>query len=350
MSTSYSASARAIRPSAQMSPCDDVDRAARGPSGRSAEPVASSRRTRSTACLGVEQRADEPAPEQPVGAGHEHASARSVPQLPRRPARGPQIVEEDRVLVGVHAVPEALVPERAQLRRSAPAAASGSRSSTESPRSSSSTDGSKQKKPPLTQCSLRGFSTKPADDAVAVQLRDAELELGPHDGHRRPRPVLVVVGEQRVQIDVGHAVGIGDAERARWPSIVGGAAQTAAGGRLESRVHAPHVGVRPATARRGRTARSAPPGSPSAARSVGTPGRGRSASRATGSGGPRSRPAAWESTGCAPAAAFRGRHTESRRAAAPARIIDGAAGAMSSRVPLTSGIRCSRRYMSSGSR
>src|SRR5438067_10448880 len=43
------------------------------------------------------------------------ARAARSPQSPRRFAGGPQVVEDDGVLVRVHAVPEALVAERAQL-------------------------------------------------------------------------------------------------------------------------------------------------------------------------------------------------------------------------------------------
>src|SRR3954452_14522033 len=39
----------------------------------------------------------------------------SRPRLPGRLARLPEVVEDDRVLVGVHAVPEPLVPEGAEL-------------------------------------------------------------------------------------------------------------------------------------------------------------------------------------------------------------------------------------------
>src|SRR3712207_6949444 len=42
-----------------------------------------------------------------------------------------------------------------------------------------------------------------ADPALLVDERDAELQLGPHHGHRREVPVLLVVVEERLQVDVG---------------------------------------------------------------------------------------------------------------------------------------------------
>ena len=52
-----------------------------------------------------------------------------LPDGPRRPAAGPQVVEHHRVLVGVHAVPKAGVPKGAQLPGGRQAA-EGLRSST----------------------------------------------------------------------------------------------------------------------------------------------------------------------------------------------------------------------------
>jgi hypothetical protein len=50
------------------------------------------------------------------------------------------------------------------------------------------------------------------DQALAVEARDAELELRPDDGHRREGAVGGVEVELRAEVDVGHAVGVGDAE------------------------------------------------------------------------------------------------------------------------------------------
>ena len=47
---------------------------------------------------------------------------------------------------------------------------------------------------------------------LAVELGDPELQLGAHDRHRRQSGVGVVEGQQRLQIDVGEAVGVGEAE------------------------------------------------------------------------------------------------------------------------------------------
>ena len=53
-----------------------------------------------------------------------------LPQAPGRPPGGPQVVQCDGVLVGVHALPEALVAVGAQLARRAARLSSGARSST----------------------------------------------------------------------------------------------------------------------------------------------------------------------------------------------------------------------------
>ena len=92
-----------------------------------------------------------------------------------------------RVLVGVHAGPEALVAERraaARRRRAARAARARARGRA---RGSARISGSSTKKPPLTQCSARGFSWNPVTRSSRVEHGDAERQLGPHDGHRRER-------------------------------------------------------------------------------------------------------------------------------------------------------------------
>ncbi len=71
--------------------------------------------------------------------------------------------------------------------------------------------GSKQKKPPLIQCSLRGFSTKPRDPVPSSSSATPHCRFGrttvivasaPSCGGRRAGP----------EIDVGDAVGVGGAE------------------------------------------------------------------------------------------------------------------------------------------
>ena len=76
--------------------------------------------------------------------------------------------------------------------RSSPAAASrasGSRSSTLSGARRSRKARSKQKKPPLIQCSERGFSSNAEHAVVDVEAGHAELQPRAHDGHawRAPR-------------------------------------------------------------------------------------------------------------------------------------------------------------------
>ena len=89
----------------------------------------------------------------------------------------------------------------------------------------------------MTQCSARGFSWKPRDAVVAVELRDAELQLGPHDGHVARRAVRGVVGGQRGEVDVGDAVGVGERE-APVPDAVAHAVHAPAGRRVQAGVDA----------------------------------------------------------------------------------------------------------------
>ena len=90
---------------------------------------------------------------------------------PGRPTRGPQLVQGDGVLVGVHAVPEALVtvgPQLSVARRGPPAAPARARCRAPI-RSSAAAE--KQKKPPLIQCSERGFSRNPVTRSpVAISV------------------------------------------------------------------------------------------------------------------------------------------------------------------------------------
>ena len=63
----------------------------------------------------------------------------------------------------------------------------------------------------MIQCSLRGFSVKPST-ASPVDLGDAPLQVGPDDGDGGQRAALAVEVEQRIEVDVGDAVGVGRAE------------------------------------------------------------------------------------------------------------------------------------------
>src|SRR3954470_10927969 len=106
----------------------------------------------------------------------------SVPQPPGNVALGPGVVEEQGVLVRVHALPEALVPVGAQLALAGellerlaledavrPDVLQGPRLEAEEP----AVD-------PVLEA---GLLAEPAHAAVALELGDPELELGPHHGH-----------------------------------------------------------------------------------------------------------------------------------------------------------------------
>ena len=130
------------------------------------------------------------------------------------------------------------------------------------------------KKPPLTHCSARGFSRKPRHAAVvAVDLRDAELQLGPHDRHRRQ--VAVARGAPRA----ARAGRCRRRRRRRWRrSGRSPSAARPASTRPPVGVSRPGVealdgdAVRPAP-RRARSARSARPCSRCRAGSGGSPAR-----------------------------------------------------------------------------
>ena len=109
--------------------------------------------------------------------GHQPRLRCAAPTRPTAPAGAPQVVEHHCVLVGVHAVPEAVVPEGAQLPGGGQAA---QRLALEHARRVQVVEegGSKQKNPPLTQWSSRGFSSNASTRSSSVQLGDAELERG----------------------------------------------------------------------------------------------------------------------------------------------------------------------------
>src|SRR5687767_5744534 len=101
------------------------------------------------------------------------AATGASPQLPRRLAGRPQVVELDRVLVGVHALPEARVPVRAQLPVGGEAL---ERLALERARLADVVEDARLEAEeaavdPVVRARLLGE----ADDAVAVEQRDAEL-------------------------------------------------------------------------------------------------------------------------------------------------------------------------------
>src|SRR5918992_2352892 len=142
------------------------------------------------------------------------AGAREVPSgpdLPGGPALGPEVVQEDRVLVGVHAVPEAAVLEGAEL---AVGRETLERVALQHVVRADVVEraGLKAEEAAVDPALVAGLLREAAHVAVAVQLGHAELELGLDDGHGRERPVAVVIGEQGGEVDIGHAVGVGRAE------------------------------------------------------------------------------------------------------------------------------------------
>src|SRR5689334_9202989 len=123
LSTWYSFRARAISPGSQMSPWTASTRPASPSMARveaagSSRLIATTRAPCSSSAL-IVQAPSKPWPpvtrtDEPLMSPACTPRLRSTPQLPRRPAGGPQVIEHDRVLVGVHAVPEAVVAVGAQ--------------------------------------------------------------------------------------------------------------------------------------------------------------------------------------------------------------------------------------------
>jgi adenylate cyclase len=134
-----------------------------------------------------------------------------LPDAPGGLAGGPQVVELHRVLVGVHALPEALVPVRAQL------AVGGEllqRLALEHAVERYALEHALLEAEEATVDPVlgAGLLAEVGHPALAVELGDPELQRGLHDGHRGERPVGAVAGEQRAEIDVGEPVGVGGAE------------------------------------------------------------------------------------------------------------------------------------------
>ena len=225
------------------------------------------------------------------------AAIASCRRQPRRRSRGPQVVQRDRVLVGVHALPEALVAVGAQLAGARPAArAARARARCRAP-DSRGTRRSKQKKPPLIQCSERGFSRKPV-------TRSSRVELG--------RPRTAAAGARRSSSRArrgrrGRRAGRrGRCRRARPRRSRRSAARRASSGAQQldaparSACRAPvsthsHLHARgPALALAAKRSISSPR-SRWRARSARSPGRRTAGSRATRSACRRSRRAAWGS-------------------------------------------------------
>src|SRR4051794_15611114 len=174
------------------------------------------------------------------------------PRRPRRVALRPEVVELDRVLVGVHALPEAGVAKRVQLPVGGEAL---QRLALEPAQLSQLVNhpGLKDEDPAVDPVLRARLLAKPGHAAVvAVDLGHAELQLGPHDRHRRQRAVRVVEAEHRLQVDVREPVAIGRAE-ALLAHDVRQALDSAARGRLQPRVDAAngHT-VRPVAALRER--------------------------------------------------------------------------------------------------
>src|SRR5947209_13119187 len=126
---------------------------------------------------------------------------------PRRPAARPQVVERDRVLVGVHALPEPLVAEGAQLTRSGKALErlvlehAVRRERLERRRLEA-------EEPAVDPMLAARLLAKAPHDAISVHLRHAERQPRADHGHGGGRAVLGVEAQQGVEVDVGHAVGV----------------------------------------------------------------------------------------------------------------------------------------------
>src|SRR5437588_5233569 len=117
VSTSYSARARSTTAASRTSPQTTSTRAS-VPSSAKAESAGSSRRrtaTRASRASSAFTSHEPRSPWAPVTKQEVTLRVRSRPQLPGRPPLRPQVVEQHRVLVGVHAVPEARVPVGPQL-------------------------------------------------------------------------------------------------------------------------------------------------------------------------------------------------------------------------------------------
>src|SRR6185295_12202246 len=126
-------------------------------------------------------------------------------------AGGPEVVEDDGVLVGVHAVPEALVAEGPQL---AVGSESLQRLALEHAALVEMVEHSRlEAEEAAVDPVLAARLLDEALDGVAgADACDAPLQLRPHYRDGGGRAVRGVEIEQRVEVDVGDPVGIGRAE------------------------------------------------------------------------------------------------------------------------------------------
>ena len=245
-------------------------------------------------------------------------SARAPGRLPwaqgRAPAGCPQVVERDRVLVGVHALPEALVAVGAQLAARRPAL---ERLALEHAVAREVVEhaAAKQKKPPLIQCSERGFSRKPRHAPVARRARSRRT------GARGARRSSSRARRAARGTRAAHRGRCRRGRRRRSRRSVSSPLEQLleqldppAGLGVEARVHAPTLTPCGPLVLARRSARSARPCSRWRAGSGESPGRRTAGSRARRSACRRSPPAAWGSPGCAPAGGCRARRRGSRRA------------------------------------
>ena len=219
---------------------------------------------------------------------------------------GPEVVQRDRVLVGVQALPEPRVAPHMQLAVGGQA--------------------------------LERLALQHARVAQVVEHRGFQEEEAAVDPVVRAR-LLVEAGDAVVVADLGRRRTAARAgRRPSWPGRRGGGGvparrpgrcrprrrrrsaqnvasptrvarpvNAAAGGRVLAGEHALHAHAARATPPARRTARRPRSCGRSAARSGESPGRRRSGSRATRSVARRSRRAAWGASGCAPAGGFRDR-------------------------------------------
>ena len=166
----------------------------------------------------LEQGPAEPGADESTTAGDErdpHAVSRTAAVSQIRHGGDPavpEVVEQDRVLVGVHAVPEALVAVPAQLAGGGEPlerlaledrvlAEVGERPRLE------------EEEPGVDPLLHRGFSTKPLISSSSPIIATPHCECGPDQRHRRGRAVGAVEVERLAEVDVGDAVGVGERER-----------------------------------------------------------------------------------------------------------------------------------------
>src|SRR5436190_13965252 len=161
---------------------------------------------------------------------------RSCPDLPGRTLAGPEIVELDGVLVGVHALPEACVPEGPKLvvvgqalERLALEHAGVGKVVKDA--------GVEAEEAAVDPVLGPGLLVEPGDPAVTVELGDAELELGTYDRHRGQCSVCAVKSGQLGEVDVRQAVRVCCAERG-LPHAVANPCDAPARGRLHPGVDA----------------------------------------------------------------------------------------------------------------